>query len=121
MPAMNGVAVTFFVEGVLMLFFLVSRTRRAEFRAELHNIRWSFLVESITFISFFTLFFAMSGLPATIVSSIAAIQPLAVLLFERAMHKRFGSMAKDDALLPKLVPIALIVIGVALMYLAELA
>jgi hypothetical protein len=57
----------------------------------------------------------MVGLPATIVSSIAAIQPLAVLIFEKIAQKLFGHMVKDSHILPKLIPISLIVIGVILL------
>jgi cytochrome c biogenesis protein CcdA len=62
----------------------------------------------------------MANLPATIVSSIGAIQPLTVLFFERLFNKRFGGISRDTVLIKKLVPIILIVIGVILIYSQEI-
>lgn len=63
-----------------------------------------------------TIFFAMAELPATIVSSIAAIQPLFVIVFERVTDQFIGKISKDHLLLPKTFAIVLIVIGVSLLY-----
>jgi drug/metabolite transporter (DMT)-like permease len=66
-----------------------------------------------------TLFFAMKSLPATIVSSIAAIQPLCVVVFENIVDRRMKKISKDVILLPKLGAIILIVAGLVLLYVSE--
>ena len=45
----------------------------------------------------------MTGLKATIVSSISIVQPLGVLIFEKIGHRYFGNMVKDVKLLPGMV------------------
>jgi uncharacterized membrane protein len=109
---MQGVAITTFVSGSFILFGLFSRKIRKEFIIEIKNIKFAFINEFIALLGVFTLFFAMSLLPATIVSSIGSIQPLAVIILERLAHKRFGKITIDTRLLPKLIAILLIVIGV---------
>lgn len=66
-----------------------------------------------------TFFFALDGLPVTIVASLGATQPLLVLVVERLVSAR-RRIAKDTALLPKLIPITLIILGIILLYSAGL-
>jgi hypothetical protein len=67
-----------------------------------------------------TLYVTMAVLPATVVSSLAAIQPLAVLLMEKALHHAGIRICDDVAFGKKLVPLALIVLGVVIIYSQEL-
>ena len=60
------------------------------------------------------LFLAMTRYPATIVSSIAAIQPLVVLFGERFLLAR-TNIVKDTELLPKLVSISFVILGVVVL------
>jgi drug/metabolite transporter (DMT)-like permease len=113
----HGVVISNTALGVALLFGLLHPAVRAGARSELHNIHWAFMGEALTFGAVLTLYLAMAELPATIVSSVAAIQPLAALVFEWIAHRSFGGITKDEGFLPKLGAILLIVAGVALMYL----
>jgi uncharacterized membrane protein len=121
LPELNGIAVnTVFICVPALLGIIVSKKLRKSFISEIHNIRWAFFSEFLTFAGIFTLYFAMRDLSATIVSSIAAIQPLILLGFERVADKKYGNITKDKLILPKLIGIILIVVGVILLYLNEI-
>lgn len=117
-PVWNGFAVACIVNGIVGTLFLFNKTIRKDFVSELKNFKWAFLTETFTFFSTITTYLAMAGLQATIVSSIAAIQPLAVLIYERIAQRMFGKMSRDTLLLPKLAAIVLIVAGVILLSIA---
>ena len=120
LPTMNGVAINLMSAGIILLFALLSvKARKAVFR-ELKNAKWAFLNQSILFVAMSTLYVTMAALPATIVSSLAAIQPLAVLLMEKALHHAGIRICDDVAFGKKLVPLALIVLGVVIIYSQEL-
>ncbi len=112
---MQGLAITTLFAGITVLLGLSTKRVRAGFRKELKNIRWAFVSEFFTLGAVLTLYLAMSLLPATVVTAIAATQPLAVLVFERIVHARYGKMTKDVTLLPKLGAILMIVAGVILL------
>ncbi len=115
MPFMQGLAITIFISGLTIMLGLFSRHIRHEFIIEVRNIKWAFIGEFITLVATLTLYFAMSRLTATLVASLASLQPLAVIIFERAAHKYYGKMTKDNTLLPKLGAILLIVLGVIIL------
>jgi hypothetical protein len=115
LPVWNGFVVASITNGLIGSLFLFNNKIRKDFFYELKNFKWAFLTEVFTFLSAITVFLAMVGLPATIVSSIAAIQPLAVLFYERIAHSIFGKMSRDNLLLPKLGSIILIVMGVIIL------
>ncbi len=122
MPESNGIAInSIFICMPSILGMIFYKKFRMGFISELKHIKWAFLSEIFAFLGLATLYFAMVGLPATIVSSIAAIQPLVLLGFERVAQKIFGKMTKDKLVLPKLIAIILIVLGVILLYLNEIA
>jgi hypothetical protein len=83
-------------------------------------VKWAFFSEALTFLAVFSIYFAMKGLKATFVSSISAIQPLAVIIFERIVHEKYGRITKDMELLPKLAAILLIVMGIGVLYISEM-
>lgn len=121
MPEVNGIAInTIFICLPSLLGIVFYRKLRTGFISELKNINWAFLSEFFTFSAIAMLYLAMVDLPVTVVSSIAAIQPLALLGFERIAQKLFGKMTKDKLILPKLIAIILIVIGVILLYINEI-
>jgi drug/metabolite transporter (DMT)-like permease len=120
MPELNGIAINaIFVCVPSFIGIIFYKKLRKEFYSEFKNIKWAFLSEIFTFGGIATLYLAMVGLSATIVSSIAAIQPLVLLGFERIAQKLFGKITKDKLILPKLIAIILIVLGVILLYLKE--
>ena len=112
----QGLSINSFAVGITLLFALLNRKVRANFGSELKNIPWAFFSEIFTLFGTGTLYFAMAGLPATVVSSVGATQPLIVLFLERITERMTGKLTKDHALLPKLGAISLIVIGIALLY-----
>jgi len=119
-PTFNGIAINTFVMGLTVILVLLGKKTRKGFTNELKNIRWAVFAESFTFLGIITLYVAMTNMPATIVSSIAAIQPLIVLIFERLFNRFSGGMVKDDVIMRKLIPISFIVIGVILIYSNEI-
>jgi drug/metabolite transporter (DMT)-like permease len=111
---MQGLGVDILVSGMVILFGLFSRKVRAGFKEEIKNIKWAYIGEFISLVAIFSSFLAMSLMPATVVSSIGAIQPLAVLIFERIAHKKFGKIMQDLKFLPKLIAILFIIAGIIL-------
>lgn len=120
LPVWNSVVINNIFLGLTVLFVLFHPKYRKDFPSELKNIKWAFMTEVSTFLAVLVTYLAMDGLPVTIVSSIGAIQPLAVLFFEWVAHRLFGKMTRDESFVPKLIPITIIVIGVILLYISEL-
>lgn len=121
MPAWNGLSLNLIIFGVLSFAGLLFRPVRKDFLSEMRNLKWAFLSEAATFAAVMFAFLSMAGLKATIVSTISAIQPLILLFMEQFAQRRFGKFTKDLMILPRLTAIAFIVIGVAILCLAELA
>jgi len=119
-PELNGISISSIALGLTILPVLLHKKTRNAFPYEMGNAKWAFISESLTFLAVLSLYFAMKDLKATLVSSIGAIQPLAVILFERIVHARYVEITKDVALLPKLGAILLIVIGIVVLYISEL-
>ena len=118
-PEMNGIAVNIIFTGLTVMPLLLDRKTRNGFLSELKNIKWALLNESLTFSAVFVTYFAMAGLSATIVATIGTLQPIIVVFLERIVNFFTGNMTKEK-LLPKLLPIGMIVIGVILLYVSEL-
>lgn len=118
-PEMNGIAVNIIFTGLTVMPLLLDRKTRNGFLSELKNIKWALLNESLTFSAVFVTYFAMAGLSATIVATIGTLQPIIVVFLERIVNFFTGNMTKEK-LLPKLLPISMIVIGVILLYVSEL-
>jgi len=119
-PAFNGIAINTFVMGLTVTTLFFGKTTRKTFFKEIKNIRFAAVAESCTFMGVITLYVAMTNMPATIVTSIGAIQPLVVIIFERIFHRIFGGMIRDDVLLKKIIPIIIIAIGVIMIYSQEI-
>jgi len=116
-PEFNGMAISGVALGLTILPALLYKKTREGFAYTLRNIKWAFINESFTYLAVILTYFAMAKLPATIVSSVGAIQPLAVLFFENIADRILGGkLTKDKEILPKLIPIILIVLGVVLIY-----
>lgn len=112
----NGSAITFIAFGATVLFGLFSKRVREDAKSEWRNAKLTSITESLNFTGNLFLYFAMTSLPATVVSSICATQPVFVLLFEKLAHKKFGSMARDEEFGKKLISITFIVLGIVLLY-----
>jgi uncharacterized membrane protein len=120
LPVMNGIVINFIFIGITVYFMLFNKKIRTGIKYELKNVPWALITESFTFFGILTVYFAMVNIKATFVSAIGAIQPLVVLFFERIVNSFIGKISRDNLLLPKLIPILLIVLGLVLMYLQEI-
>ena len=121
LPELNGIAINIIcicIPAILAILF--NKKLRISFISEVKNTKWAFLSETFTFLGIFALYFSMQEISVTIVSSIAAIQPLILLGFENIAQRVFGKMTKDKLILPKLIAIILIVLGVVTLYLKEI-
>jgi len=116
----NGTSIQLISAGLVVLLLFFNKNMRRQFKAEIKNYKWALLSESIAVFALLTTYFAMTGLPASLVSSVGAIQPLSVLIYEKILHKRVGKIMKDESLKHKLIGILLIVLGVILLYIPEL-
>lgn len=119
LAALNAVAIHQITAGLVVSLGLFKGKIREGFFSELKNIRFALLSEIITFFAVLTIFLAMSGLKATIVSAVAAIQPMAVLFFESIAHRLFGGIINETSWVQKTIAITLIVVGVVLLSLSE--
>jgi len=115
LPEFNGLAIQCMFIGLVTLPALFKKRVRNNFKLDLKNVKWSLLNESLTFLALLTTYFAMAGLPVTIVSSIGAIEPLAVLALEMGFSKKLGTV-RDTLFRYKIIALILIVIGVAILY-----
>ena len=119
LPALNGVSVSVVFMGVIVLFALFSKSVRIAFRKEIRNFRWAFLNEFFNFLGIITIYLGMSVISATVFTAMAAIQPLAVLIYEKLLFSG-SQISRDRKLWPKLIGILLIVLGIILLYIPEL-
>jgi len=116
----NGIALEFiFIGATICSFFIFSKKMRKLAFQEKHNLKWAFFAEFFTLMAITATFFAMSTLSATVVSTIATIQPLMVLFFERATTKIFGKIYKNKITLSRIISIGLIILGVILLIFAN--
>jgi len=115
----NVCSINFFAYGFFMfsIIFVTPFKGAKYFISELKQ-NWLFCTMSdvLTLTGQFLLIFAMSGMSASVVSSLAAIQPLCCLCLERVFG--IASDSLKDCLTYKLVPIIIIVTGVVLLSLA---
>lgn len=118
MPAMNGVIISSALTGLIMGCGCFVSKIKSGLMAEFRNIPVAFGGSIIYYSAVILFFLAVVELPVTIVASIAAIQPLYVLVLERIIDRFLGKISKDIYLLPKLGAILLIVVGVILIYAA---
>ena len=119
MPVWNGIALEFIFIGLAILSGLFFKNLRKGLSREIKNLKWAFFIEGLTIIGIITTFLAATQLKITVISSIAAIQPLAVLFYERTLSRFFGGLHKGESLVSKLIPILLIVLGVVILSLQE--
>ena len=116
-PQWNGVSLEFIFVGLTICTCLFSKKIRLNAFRERNNIWWAALAEFLTFLSIAATFFAMSRLPATVVSTISTLQPFVVLIFERALIGFFGKMHTDEITFTRVLSMCLIIFGVVLLIL----
>ncbi len=119
-PEWHGAAVNSIVMGAFILPALINKSIRKGFKKEFKNISFTFMSEALTIAAVLTLYLAMSGLSATVVSVISATQPLFVLIFESVAFYSGIKIVKDVEWKNKLFAILLIILGISLLYLSEI-
>jgi drug/metabolite transporter (DMT)-like permease len=115
-PEINGIAINSIFIGIMLLPLLFHKKTREGIKYELKNAKWALLGESLTIISMVATYIAMKNLPATLVSAVAAAQPLSILLLETIFGCLGITICRDKNILHKLIPLSLIVAGIILMY-----
>lgn len=115
LPAMNGLAVGLIAIGLTLCLGLLHRPTRKGVGYEWRNLKWAVCGESLALAGLAAIYLAMAGLPATIVSTIGATQPLILLFLEKGFHASGVNICRDVRLLNRLVPISLMVLGIVLM------
>ena len=114
-PEFNTLAINSIVAGIIIISTIFFKKVRVGFNAEIKNIWLALANESLTILAILFIFLAMKYYPATIVSSIAALEAVFVLLVEQTFLVKIGGITRDGALTPKLSGIFLIISGVILM------
>ncbi len=119
LPEWHGASINLIVMGILVLPALLKKSVRKGFVKELKNTKYVYLSEILTLIAVSTIYLAMNGLSATIVSVISVTQPLFVLIFE-TIAVYFGfKIINEFNWKHKLFSILLIVMGIIIMYLSD--
>lgn len=118
--AWNATAINSIVMGWFALFLLFKKKYRAEFKYEFKNVKLTFISEVLTLVGVLTIYLAMSGLPATIVSVVSVLQPLFVLLFEWIAFSFGFKIVKDESWRHKIFAIIMIVMGLVLLYFKDI-
>jgi len=115
----NVCSINFFTFGLMMFgVIVVTPLKGAKYFISEVKRNWLFcLISDVTTLTGqFLLIFAMSGMSASVVSSLAAIQPLCTLTLERVFG--IASDSLKECFTYKLIPIILICVGVVLLSLA---
>ncbi|MEI6705163.1 MAG: EamA family transporter [Deltaproteobacteria bacterium] len=116
LPVLQGLAVSLICVGLTLELALFHGTTRRGVPTEFRNLPWVLLGNSLALGGMATLYFAMAGMPATIVATICATQPLLVLFLEKLFHFFGVKMCSDERLLPKLIPVTIMVCGIIMLY-----
>jgi uncharacterized membrane protein len=114
-PEFNTLAINSIVAGMILITTVTFKKVRKDLHEDIKNIWLALANESLTVLAILFIILAMKYYPATIVSSIAALQAVFVLIIEQVFLKKIGGITKDGVLKPKLSGILLIVSGVILM------
>lgn len=118
-PPLNCLVINGIFVALMLVGGIFVKNIRENIPGEKGPLFIAFIGEVFYFLANGSMFIAMSFLPATIVASIAAVQPLIVVFFESILN-RFAKISADLRLKEKLMSISLIVLGVILIYITEL-
>ncbi len=119
-PVWHNTAITSIVLGFSILPALLKKSVRKDFKGEFKRIHFTFISELLTIAAVTSVYLAMAGLPATIVSVISTLQPLFVLIFEWVAFFFGIKMVKDIDWKQKIFAISLVVIGIIILYGSEI-
>lgn len=111
----HGVALNSIAMGISTFPMLLNKKIRMHFFVEMKRIHFSFISEAATILAIAFLFLGMKGLPASVVSSLGAVQPLFVVIFEKIAHHKLKAIIKDNSFKFKIGSAILIVAGVIIL------
>lgn len=111
----NGIVITWIVYGLFLIPLLLWKKNRIDFIKQKNIILIESMIDLIGYAALLTLFIAMSGLPATIVSAIAISQILFTVVFEKIVDRFLGKIIRDRLILRKAVALSIIAIGVIIL------
>lgn len=114
---LQGISTDMMAVGATMMLLLFSAPVRRSVPRDVRQISWV-LLGNVELLGLACGFFAMARLPATIVSSIGALQIVVVITFEHFLAQRKGKESNnyfgERRLFPKLIPLSLIMAGVSM-------
>jgi drug/metabolite transporter (DMT)-like permease len=113
----NGISLEMIFTGLTICSLLISKKVRKITISEIKNLKLALSSEFLTTIGISTTFFAMSSLSPTVVATIATIQPLSILFFER-LTRIFGKIHSDKLTLIRIISILLTIGGVVIITIA---
>lgn len=112
-PELNAIVLATLAEGIMLLLILGRKDVRKSFSQELPNLGLGSLSEIFNNLGMVASFLAFARVPATVVVSITAIQPMLALILENLVRRMGYGISREYLLRDKLLPIALIVLGAA--------
>lgn len=127
---LQGISVDIMTLGATMMLALFSAPVRRSVPRDIRHLPWV-LFANIELLGVVCGYFAMARLPATIVSAIGALEIVVVIVFEHFLGRNEGKESdyylgekkgelEEKRLLPKLVPLSIIMTGVSMISSREL-
>jgi drug/metabolite transporter (DMT)-like permease len=114
---LQGISIDITALGATLMLALFSAPVRRSVPGDIRHLPWV-LIGNIEVLGLACGYFAMARLPATIVSSIGALQIVVVIIFEHFLERRRGKGSNtyfgERRLFPKLVPLSIIMAGVSM-------
>ena len=118
LPPLQAYSISAIIEGIILFAAILHPLARKHFIAETRVTLWAIISEVWNWGAYAASFIALTTLPVAIVVSIASIMPVTLLLLERILDAMVGRIVRDHVLLPRLGPLVLIAIGIALLGIA---
>jgi len=119
---LQGISIDIIALGATMMLPLFSASVRHSVPRDVRHLPWV-LLGNVELLGLACGYFAMARLPATIVSSIGALQIVVVVIFEHFLGRDAGGSNNyfgEKRLFPKLIPLSIIMAGVSMISSQEL-
>jgi drug/metabolite transporter (DMT)-like permease len=120
---LQGISIDIIALGATLMLALFSAPVRRSVPRDVRHLPWV-LIGNVELLGLACGYFAMARLPATIVSSIGALQIVVVIIFEHFLGQKRGKGSNnyfgERRLFPKLIPLSIIMAGVSMISSREL-
>ena len=120
---LQGISIDIIALGATLMLALMSAPVRRNVPRDVHHLPWV-LLGNVELLGLACGYFAMARLPATIVSSIGALQIVVAIIFEHFLGRNAGKGSTnyfgERRLFPKLLPLSIIMAGVSMISSQEL-